>query len=87
MPLLGKFIILFRQTLLAQTVFNTARFGNIGSVGNQIGVFMQLAPKRTGDFARIAPSALLTGVTATLMSASIAGMVLDRTLPSTAVAA
>lgn len=57
-----------------------AGFGNFASVGNQIGVFMQLAPKRSGDFARIALSALLTGITATLMSASIAGMVLDRDL-------
>lgn len=62
-----------------------AGFGNIGSVGNQIGVFMQLAPKRTPDFARLAFSALITGITATLMSASIAGMVLDRDLSSTAV--
>lgn len=58
-----------------------AGFGNIGSLGNQIGVFSQLAPRRTKDFARIAFSALLTGITATLMSASIAGMVLDRALP------
>lgn len=57
-----------------------AGFGNIGSMGNQIGVFMQLAPKRNHDFARIAFSALITGITATLMSASIAGMVLDREL-------
>ena len=57
-----------------------AGFGNIGSLGNQIGVFSQLAPRRTKDFARIAFSALLTGITATLMSASIAGMVLDREL-------
>lgn len=63
-----------------------AGFGNIGSLGNQIGVFMQLAPKRTQDFARLAWSALITGIIATLMSASIAGTVLDRDLSSTAVA-
>ena len=51
-------------------------FGNIGSVGIQIGVLGQLGPARKNIFAKVALSALLTGVLATLMSASIAGMVL-----------
>jgi len=51
-------------------------FGNIGSLGIQIGVLGQLGPSRKNLFAKIAVSALLTGVLATLTSASIAGMVL-----------
>jgi concentrative nucleoside transporter, CNT family len=51
-------------------------FGNIGSLGIQIGVLGQLGPGRKRAFAEVAVSALLTGVLATLMSASIAGMVL-----------
>jgi len=51
-------------------------FGNIGSLGIQIGVLGQLGPTRKNLFAKIAVSALLTGVLATLTSASIAGMVL-----------
>jgi CNT family concentrative nucleoside transporter len=51
-------------------------FGNIGSLGIQIGVLGQLGPKKKKVFAQVAFSALLTGVLATLMSASVAGMVL-----------
>ena len=55
-------------------------FGNIGSLGNQAAIFVILAPERTRDVSRIGPSALLTGIMATLMSASIGGMVLTREL-------
>ncbi|EED17400.1 NupC family nucleoside cotransporter [Talaromyces stipitatus ATCC 10500] len=51
-------------------------FANIGSLGNQIGVFAQLAPCRTGDVSRVAISALITGAFSTFISASIAGMVI-----------
>jgi len=51
-------------------------FGNVGSLGIQIGVLGQLGPRKKKVFAQVALSALLTGVLATLMSASIAGMVL-----------
>ncbi|KAH8888124.1 hypothetical protein GQ53DRAFT_749374 [Thozetella sp. PMI_491] len=49
-------------------------FGNISSLGIQIGVLSQLAPGRSGDVSRLAVSALMAGVMATLTSASIAGM-------------
>lgn len=49
-------------------------FGNIGSLGTQIGVLSQLSPGRAGDVSRVALSALFSGVLATLTSASIAGM-------------
>ena len=49
-------------------------FGNIGSLGTQIGVLTQIAPNRGGDVSKVAISALVSGVIATLTSASIAGM-------------
>ncbi|KAK4445925.1 Na+ dependent nucleoside transporter C-terminus-domain-containing protein [Podospora aff. communis PSN243] len=49
-------------------------FGNISSLGIQIGILSQLAPKRSGDVVRVAGSALICGIIATLSSASIAGM-------------
>lgn len=52
-------------------------FGNFSAVGIQIGVLAQLAPRRGGDVAKVAFSALITGIVATLTSASIAGMLMD----------
>jgi CNT family concentrative nucleoside transporter len=49
-------------------------FANLGSVGMQIGVLSTLAPKRSGDIARIALSACLCGAFSTWISAAIAGM-------------
>jgi len=50
-------------------------FGNIGSLGTQIGVLSQIAPGRSGDVSRVAVSALISGIFSTLSSASIAGLV------------
>ena len=50
-------------------------FGNFGSLGIQIGILSQLAPSRTGTVARLAFSALITGIIATLTSAAVAGLV------------
>ncbi|KAF2820265.1 H+/nucleoside cotransporter-like protein [Ophiobolus disseminans] len=50
-------------------------FGNIGSLGTQIGVLSQISPGRTGDVSRLALSALISGVFSTLSSASVAGLV------------
>ena len=50
-------------------------FGNIGSLGTQIGVLSQISPGRSGDVSRLAMSALVSGVFSTLTSASIAGLV------------
>ncbi|KAL2675709.1 hypothetical protein Neosp_011899 [[Neocosmospora] mangrovei] len=50
-------------------------FGNIGSLGIQIGILGQLAPSRRGDVSALAFSALCSGVLATLTSASVAGLV------------
>ncbi|RGP80566.1 cnt family concentrative nucleoside transporter [Fusarium longipes] len=55
-------------------------FGNIGSLGIQIGILSQLAPTRGGDVAKLAVSALISGVLATLTSASVAGLVVTNQL-------
>lgn len=49
-------------------------FANIGSLGTQIGVLSQIAPRRSGDVSRLALSALISGALSTLTSASIAGL-------------
>ncbi|KAL6706410.1 hypothetical protein ACN47E_005516 [Coniothyrium glycines] len=51
-------------------------FGNIGSLGTQIGVLSQISPGRSGDVSRLALSALISGVFSTLSSAAVAGLVI-----------
>ena len=63
-----------RSRLIA--TYAVCGFGNIGSLGTQIGVLSQLAPSRSGDIARLALSALISGVVATLSSAGVAGLVI-----------
>ncbi|RMZ77518.1 hypothetical protein DV737_g4345, partial [Chaetothyriales sp. CBS 132003] len=50
-------------------------FGNLGSLGTQIGVLSQIAPNRAGDVSKVALSALFSGVISTLSSAAVAGLV------------
>ncbi|KXT18425.1 hypothetical protein AC579_8154 [Pseudocercospora musae] len=64
-----------RSKLIA--TYSLCGFGNIGSLGTQIGVLSQIAPGRSGDVSRLAISALITGVLSTLSSASIAGLVIQ----------
>lgn len=65
-----------RSQLIA--TYSLCGFGNIGSLGTQIGVLSQIAPGRAGDVSRLAVSALITGVLSTLSSASIAGLVIQN---------
>jgi concentrative nucleoside transporter, CNT family len=51
-------------------------FGNLGSLGTQIGVLSQIAPSRSGDVSKVALSALFSGVLSTLTSASVAGLLI-----------
>ncbi|KEZ40744.1 hypothetical protein SAPIO_CDS8693 [Scedosporium apiospermum] len=53
-------------------------FGNIGSLGIQVGILSQIAPSRGGDVSRIAVSALISGVLSTLTSAAMAGLVVTN---------
>ncbi|KAI3331640.1 H+/nucleoside cotransporter-like protein [Xylariaceae sp. AK1471] len=62
-----------RATIIA--TYACCGFGNIGSLGTQIGVLSQIAPGRAGDVSKVAFSALVAGVVSTLSSAAVAGMV------------
>ncbi|RDA84180.1 hypothetical protein CP532_3917 [Ophiocordyceps camponoti-leonardi (nom. inval.)] len=62
-----------RSQLIA--TYAVCGFGNIGSLGIQIGILGQLAPSRGGDVSRLALSALISGVMSTLTSATVAGLV------------
>ncbi|KAK5634524.1 hypothetical protein RRF57_010237 [Xylaria bambusicola] len=62
-----------RATIIA--TYACCGFGNIGSLGTQIGVLSQIAPNRGGDVSRVAISALIAGIFSTLTSAAVAGMV------------
>ncbi|KKA27235.1 hypothetical protein TD95_004737 [Thielaviopsis punctulata] len=53
-------------------------FGNIGSLGIQIGILTQLAPSRGGDVASLSISSFLSGVLSTLTSAAVAGLVVSN---------
>ncbi|KAF2189171.1 hypothetical protein K469DRAFT_683614 [Zopfia rhizophila CBS 207.26] len=63
-----------RSRLIA--TYAVCGFGNIGSLGTQIGVLSQISPGRSGDVSRLALSALISGVVSTLTSASIAGLII-----------
>jgi CNT family concentrative nucleoside transporter len=52
-------------------------FANISSIGIQLGGIGAMAPTRRPDLARLGPRALLAGFLATLVNASLAGMLLD----------
>jgi CNT family concentrative nucleoside transporter len=52
-------------------------FANISSIGIQLGGIGAMAPSRRPDLARLGPRALLAGFLATLVNASLAGMLLD----------
>jgi CNT family concentrative nucleoside transporter len=64
-----------RSRLIA--TYAVCGFGNIGSLGTQIGVLSQISPGRSGDVSRLAVSALISGVISTLTSASIAGLIIQ----------
>ncbi|KAL1870556.1 hypothetical protein VTK73DRAFT_2531 [Phialemonium thermophilum] len=74
--------LLPRSKLIA--TYACCGFGNIGSLGTQIGVLSQIAPGRSGDVSRVAMSALFSGVLSTLTSASIAGMLYTESMASSA---
>ena len=63
-----------RSRLIA--TYSLCGFGNIGAMGTQIGLMSQIAPERSGDIARVAGSALITGIISTLFSASMAGILI-----------
>ncbi|KAF2401930.1 NupC family nucleoside transporter [Trichodelitschia bisporula] len=54
--------------------YSLCGFGNLGSLGTQIGVLSQISPGRSRDVAKLAASALMSGILSTLSSAAVAGM-------------
>jgi len=58
--------------------FALCGFGNLGSLGIQIGVLSQLSGRRVADISKVAMSALTVGIISTLSSAIIAGLVLTE---------
>jgi concentrative nucleoside transporter, CNT family len=57
--------------------FALCGFANLSSIGIQIGGIGALAPNKRGELARLGVRAMLAGTMANLMSASIAGMLLQ----------
>ncbi|KAJ8122005.1 hypothetical protein ONZ43_g1687 [Nemania bipapillata] len=72
-----------RATIIA--TYACCGFGNIGSLGTQIGVLSQIAPGRAADVSRVAVSALAAGIVSTLSSAAVAGMVYTEGIGAAAV--
>ena len=58
------------------TAFALTGFANFASVGIQLGGIGAMAPERRHDLARLGARALFVGFTATLLNASIAGVLL-----------
>ncbi|KAG1455293.1 hypothetical protein G6F56_007103 [Rhizopus delemar] len=67
-----KGILSSRSILI--TTYAVCGFANLGSVGMQIGILGTLAPKRSGEIAQLAVSAMICGAMCTFISAAIAGM-------------
>jgi concentrative nucleoside transporter, CNT family len=70
------------------TAFALTGFANFSSVGIQLGGIGAIAPNRRHDLARLGMRALFVGFTATLLNASIAGILLENEIaPANAPAA
>ena len=52
-------------------------FGNVGSMGIQLGALSVMAPERKSDLAKLVVSSMLAGTVACQMTACIAGILLD----------
>ena len=59
------------------SAFALTGFANFASVGIQLGGIGALAPDRRHDLARLGGRALFVGFVATLLNASIAGILID----------
>ena len=68
------------RTVLILT-YALAGFANFSSIGIQIGGISSIAPERRSDLARLGFRAMLGGTLAAFMTACIAGMLLDSTVP------
>lgn len=82
----AKYLAMSPRSILIAS-YALCGFGNIGSVGTQIGVLSQVAPGRAGDVSRLALSALICGVLSTLTSAAVAGLLVTDQFVLTSAAA
>lgn len=73
-PELGVTLTERSRTLLTYALCG---FANFGSIGIQIGGIGALAPERRGDLARLGLRAMLGGTLACLMTACVAGVLID----------
>ena len=64
--------------------FALTGFANFSSVGIQLGGIGGMAPNRRHDLARLGMRALFVGFTATLLNASIAGILLEKDIAAPA---
>ena len=64
-------------TLRTLAAFALTGFANFASVGIQLGGISGIAPERRHDLARLGLRALFVGFMATLLNASIAGVLLE----------
>lgn len=67
--------ISIRSEILA--TYALCGFGNLSSIGIQLGGLTPLAPERSSDLAKVAMRALIAGTTACFMTACVAGVLLD----------
>lgn len=68
--------LISREGVMLAT-FALTGFANLGSIGIQIGGIGALAPTRRGDLAALGGRALLCGFVATLLNASLAGLLMN----------
>ncbi|KAH6663833.1 Na+ dependent nucleoside transporter C-terminus-domain-containing protein [Halenospora varia] len=61
-----------RSRLIA--TYALAGFGNLGWLGAQVGLLIQIVPERSADVAKAAVSAFISGVISTLLSGCMAGL-------------
>jgi CNT family concentrative nucleoside transporter len=74
--LLGEAPTALSERSIVIVTYALAGFANFGSIGIMIGGIGGIAPERRTDLARLSMRSLMAGMMATLMTASIAGMLL-----------
>ncbi len=74
--LTGEYRGVMSERAYVLSTYALTGFANLGSIGIQVGGIGAMAPTRRGDIARLGPRCLLAGFLATLINASIAGMLL-----------
>ena len=75
--LTGRYRDLLAPASFTIATFALCGFANFGSIGIQIGGISAIAPTRRGDLAVLGMRALYCGFVATLINASIAGILLS----------